>query len=346
MVNKGKKGKKNKKGDVENDVKYDEKDWCPCKNYEDDEEASVECEECLQWWHIKCVALHRLSEDTIKELKEWICPRCIIGKLGMGNSLVQETMKTEIAKAVPSIVKSVVEATVKAKEFQKTFAEAVTSRGEQIEKKIGTTVEKTMHSAIKENQQAMLQKASQKQDADNQERERRKRNVVVKNLRESTLTTSKAKYDSDVRKLEEVLQVDKKDIVKCYRAGARRESGEPRLLIVTLSSPILAEELHDYGAGTRVETSGGNGNRKDIWINQDLIKSDRDANYRARKLMREKRAKLVGKRLKGLNPTEEKPDEEIRAEEKSEDTEKQEKEEEEVKPDDSVSVVSEGGSFL
>ena len=62
--------------------------------------------------------------------------------------------------------------------------------------------------------------------------------------------------------------------------------------------------------------------------------------------MGEKRVKLEGKRLKGLNPTEEKPDEETRAEEKSEDTEKQEKEEEEVKPDDSVSVVSEGGSFL
>ena len=301
---------KDKKGNVGNDYDHDEKAWCPCKNYEEAEEISVECEECLQWWHLKCVALHKLSEETIKDLEEWRCPRCIIDKLGMNNSLVQETMKTEIAKVVPSIVKSVVEATVKAREFQKTFAQAVTSRGEQIEKKIGTTVEKTMHSAIKENQEEMLQKASQKQDADNFERERRKRNVVVKNLRESTLTNAKGKYDSDVKKLQQILHVNKKDIVNCYRAGAKRENGDPRLLIVTLSSPSLAEQLHNYGSGARVETTGGNDCRKDIWINQDLIKSDRDANYHARKLMREKRAKLEERRRKGPNPTEKKPDEE------------------------------------
>ena len=198
-----------------------------------------------------------------------------------------------LAKAVPGIVKSVVEATVKAKDFKKTFAEIATGKADRMEKKVEKTVEKTMHTAIKENQQALLKKASQQQDADHYERNRRKRNVVVKNMRESTQKTSKLRYDSDIQMLEEVLEVDKREIITCYRAGVKRENGVPRLLIVTLSTPDLAEQLHNYGSGTRLENSGGN---KDIWINQDLIKSDRDANYQARKIMRERRAALGNKR--------------------------------------------------
>ena len=338
-----------KKGKTGTD-KENLKAWCPCNKYEDEDEICVECEECLQWWHLKCVALHKLPEETIKDLEEWRCPRCIMETLGMGNTIVQETVKAEIAKAVPGIVKSVVEATVKAKEFQKSFADAVTGRSVQMEKKVEKTVEKTMHTAIKENQETLLQKASQKQDADNYERDRRKRNVVVKNVRESSLLTPKGRYNSDINKLEKILQVNKEDIVTCYRAGAKRENGGARLLIVTLATPSIAEQLHNYGAGCRIETSS---DMMDIWINPDLIKSDRDANYNARKLMREKRAMLEGKRQKNVEtavqkkPTEnskEDEDEKPVAEKNKEASE--ETETTEVTPDDSISVVSNGGKFL
>ena len=44
-----------------------------------------------------------------------------------------------------------------------------------------------------------------------------------------------------------------------------------------------------------------------MWINPDLIKSDRDANYNARKIMRQRRAELNGKRAKRtVDKTEEK----------------------------------------
>ena len=88
MVKKGKNGKKADEGE---EYEHDDKAWCPCKKYEEEEEISVECEECLQWWHLKCVALHKLTEDTIKELDEWRCPRCIMESLGMGNTIVQDT---------------------------------------------------------------------------------------------------------------------------------------------------------------------------------------------------------------------------------------------------------------
>ncbi len=136
--------KKRKTGEDNDDVKA----WCPCKKYEDEEETCVQCEECLQWWHLKCVALHSLNEQTIKDLDEWRCPRCIMQSLGMGNTIVQETLKTEIFKAVPGIVRSVMEATVKSKDFKKSFADIAAGRAENMEKKVEKTVEKTIVQAV------------------------------------------------------------------------------------------------------------------------------------------------------------------------------------------------------
>ena len=75
--------------------------------------------------------------------------------------------------------------------------------------------------------------------------------------------------------------------------------------IVTLETPSLAQHFHNYGAGHKIERPEG---KKDFWINQDLIKSDRDANYHARKLMTEKRVHLEEKRKnKTVEKEEKKP---------------------------------------
>jgi hypothetical protein len=299
VVNKKTKGKK-AKGDKENDE--NPKDWCPCGVHEDKEETIIECEECEQWWHQKCVALEGLEAESVEALVRWRCPSCIMQRLGMGSTIIQETVKSEIEKAVPGIVRSVVEATVKSKDFKKTFADIASGRAEHMEKKVEKTVEKTMHSAIKENQEALLQKAAQKQDVEHYEREKRKRNIVVSNLRESSLITPKGRYESDVKKLLKLmmvhhLDIKEEDIVTCYRAGAKREDQGPRLLIVTLETPRLAEHFHKYGTGQRLDNGTGE-KSKYVWINPDMIKADRDANYNARKLMRERRAHMEEKRTK------------------------------------------------
>ena len=290
------------------EVSDDSKDWCPCKVYndKDDETLIIECEECRQWWHQKCVGLEGLTEDAIKDLTKWKCPKCIMNGLGIAMGSIQETVKAEIEQAVPMIVKSVVEATVKAKEFKRTFADVAAARSEQIEKKVEKTVEKTMHSAIKDNQQKLLDKAAQKQDADHYERVKRQRNIVIKNLRESNRSTPTDRYNSDMKKVMDILEIEEKVIVRCYRAGAKKE-GNTRLLIVTLLTPDHAQHYHNYGAGYRIET---NGDKKDIWINPDLIKADREANYMARRALRERREALEKKR-QVKNPSaeeEKKPD--------------------------------------
>ena len=193
------KSKTTKRVDDTKEDGYDPKDWCPCGQYDEEEVLAVLCDRCDQWWHLNCVGLEGLDKETAEALPKWQCPRCIMKHLGMGNTIIQETVKTELEKAVPGIVKSVVEATVTSKDFKKTFADIAAARAENMEKKVGKTVENTMHSAIKENQQALLQQAAIKQDAERQAREMRKRNIVVSHLKESSKNTPGDRYASDIR---------------------------------------------------------------------------------------------------------------------------------------------------
>ena len=56
-------------------------------------------------------------------------------------------------------------------------------------------------------------------------------------------------------------------------------------MIITVASPELASHLHDHGRGWRARDREGNA----FWVNADLIKADREANYQARKLARNRR---------------------------------------------------------
>ena len=64
-----------------------------------------------------------------------------------------------------------------------------------------------------------------------------------------------------------------------FRAGAVQD--KPRALIVVLSSPDLASKQHGYGKGRPIRDSEDN--KKILyWVNRDLIKSDKIANFKAR----------------------------------------------------------------
>ena len=76
--------------------------------------------------------------------------------------------------------------------------------------------------------------------------------------------------------------------VSCYRAGKKRDT--PRLLIVTLKTPDMAPVLHNYGTGRRFPpVSEG---LPPMWCNPDLIRADRIACYKARKLERKRKRRL------------------------------------------------------
>ena len=132
-------------------------------------------------------------------------------------------------------------------------------------------------------QRAELEKTiannKRKEIVDNLERQKRSSNICVTHVPEST-ETGKAKREEDERQtITTLLGLDPDDVKYVFRAGAVQD--KPRALIVVLSSPDLASKQHGYGKGRSIRD--GEDNKKILyWVNRDLIKSDRIANFKAR----------------------------------------------------------------
>ena len=285
--------------------KDSDSDTCPCGEELTDETKMVCFDSCQQWWHGACANLKGITEEGIAEIKDWKCPYCFVSPhttvkvlkaafpslFGMDiDKPIENAVKAEVKKVIPKIIKAVVQETVKEKNFTKSFADVVKQRQEEFSLQANKTIEKSMTSALQNNQQKILDKASVKQDADNIAREKRKRNVVFSNVPESSLESTDGRYRSDMKKVVKMIQPDENDfIVSCHRAGMK-SGDKPRLLIVTMETPDLAQGLHCYGSGRKFIY----GDKIEIWCNPDLIKADRVANYHARKLQRERREKNSG----------------------------------------------------
>ena len=283
------------------------KESCPCGEDPDDEDTFVCCDNCQQWWHAGCANLKGITGEGIGSLTSWKCPHCFVSRFtptavlrsvfpslfgGDIEKPVQDAVKAEVKKAVPGIIKAVIQETVRENNFKKTFADVVKEKQEQFNAHASKTIEKTMETAINNNQHKLVEKASQKIDSDQFEREKRKRNVVFSGVPESSNSTASGRLKSDMRKVEKIIEPEEDGLViTCHRAG-KKVDGKDRLLIVTMATPELAQIVHGYGSGRKCLAE----KNRVIWCNPDLIKADRIANYNARKQQREKRAEVQEKK--------------------------------------------------
>ena len=282
---------KDNPGNIEAEVEEDQVEvvelYCPCKKWRESEYIYCEKVDCKTWWHIECVTLGQLSKGNIEKLK-WHCPRCIMASLPKSEKEIQtdeesisDMVKAEVMKILPDLVENVVEKTEKKKNKQ--WSAIVKKNQEQTQK----TIEDSMTGAMTKNQEEILNKAAAKQDADNYERSKRARNVVIKGVRESKRRTPGQPTKSDTAKVSAVLDLDEEDIENVVRAGAVN-GDTPRPIIVTVSTPSLASELHGFGRGIRVIDKK---TKEEMWINPDLILADRIANKNARDVKRAKKLK-------------------------------------------------------
>ena len=77
-------------------------------------------------------------------------------------------------------------------------------------------------------------------------------------------------------------------IVKCFRLGSPKDENNvlksvPRPLLVEFDKPETASYYHGNGKGVK--------SRDGYWVNPDLSRLQREANFRARKFLREKKQK-------------------------------------------------------
>ena len=114
---------------------------------------------------------------------------------------------------------------------------------------------------------------------------------MITTVPESTLEDVKENVTTDSIIATKILGIADDEIEKCFRAGpplgtgSNKDRTSPRPLICVLTKEELAKSKHKYG--------NGNGNKVIIdgvqyWINADLSRAERRANFEARQKRRER----------------------------------------------------------
>ena len=272
------------------------------------------CDFCPRWWHSACVGLGTMAKADIDGIKDWRCPFCIkvaplvAKEVGPVHASVVETpkkdetptnidgiraiFKEEVKALIPDVKKAIeesVELKLNAKSQSPLFSEMLMDNIE----KTKTAIDTTLTQAVQKHQDAIVGGAMMRQDVDNIEREKRVRNIVIRNIPESKKEKEADKTKDDTAAVEYILDTYG-EIENCSRAGRiptesdidpKTKKMKIRPLIVTMSTPELARRLHRYSMGRKFTVDG-----VEHWVNPDLIRSDRLANWEARKLKLQKKA--------------------------------------------------------
>ena len=276
---------------------------CPCEEIMYGAQL-IACNKCDIWWHASCVGLVELKKANIVKLKTWLCPFCyqlppkVKEKTAGPKPVINNTpkctttsltMKEEFNLIVPTIRAQVEEAVTAAikRTDKKTWAQLLSTNKEETKK----AVETSMKEAVNTSQQKIIDNVLTKQDADNVERERRMKNIIIRDIPELEDDDSKKRTQHDWEHVLDILtEVTSEDnIVRVTRAGPRlgtgynKERTTPRPVIVQMETPQVAQQLHRHGSGKKIVLEREGGKTCEFWLNQDLIKSDREAQRDARK---------------------------------------------------------------
>ena len=146
-----------------------------------------------------------------------------------------------------------------------------------------------VHKCIEQSSSMAVEKGFQRIEDDIAQKDRRKRNIFIRNVPESIENTNTKQNKWDKGRVEKILNIKQpSDIINVVRLGSRKDKDGnikdyPRPLHVILKTPDMAEYYHDYGMGYRTDEG--------YWINPDLSKLQREANFRARQQRRELKKK-------------------------------------------------------
>ena len=199
----------------------------------------------------------------------------------------KEELQQTVKDCLPGIIKDAVKQALESRKLVSSYAEAVKKAQEGVVEKAKSTFDTTLESALVRNQQKIIDSTKAKSDAEEYERKHRRRNIVITNIDESASTENQKRISDDIEALVNQCNIQRQDIVSCFRAGRPRVSEDddssrvPRPIIATLITPELACDMHEYGMGRKVTDK--------IWINQDLTRSERVAAYNARNARRSRR---------------------------------------------------------
>ena len=230
-------------------------------------ENMMECRGCRGWAHEACTGLSKATYSTLQKggnACQWFCTNCRDSEDKIAPGL-QETLR--------GIHSMLVQMNNRMEKFEKACSE------EQIDKKIEAAVEKKLNEMIGEKE----------------EKEKRKLNIVISNIPESSAENPEQRQAEDLQKVRE--KIDElgfegrlgKQVVNPVRLGRFSVGQRPRLLRVsTLKEDDKKYIMQNASQIKQTETD----NKKKVWFNHDLTPKERQAD-------RELRDELKRRRLAG-----------------------------------------------
>ena len=179
-----------------------------------------------------------------------------------------------IKEYLPTVLKDAVKMTLESPKFVKSYADVLKKAQDGVVETAEKSLDKSIEKALTKNQQEIIESTKAKNDYEMYEKKNKARNIVIRTLPESDSQDPDTRIKHDMELVVSRCEINRKDIVKCYRIGKPKEDKTARPLIVTMSSPDLAEREHRYGLGRKIEEG--------LWINEDLTTSERVAAWKAR----------------------------------------------------------------
>ena len=297
---------------------------CVCGSGEK-QKSLMQCKQCERWWHAGCVGLAGLTKSIFAKIEAWKCPLCFSFSPQIKEKLVENGA---VEKVDTDILEETVEATDNRRmhrdilEIKDILTKQIVPNTQKTTNTVSQTLDanwrrhtqswadivagqKALETKLVQQQekekilvQEAINSSRQKTERDNAEREKRKRNVVIRDIEEPTTGSGEDKYYSDLQFVMDILELDQEDIVDLRRAGPLKRNYH-RPLVITVRTPELAAHLHNYGVGRRKHNT--NDESEVYWVNPDLIETDRKANYQARVAARAKRGNRNGSSSRHLS---------------------------------------------
>ena len=302
-----------------------------CKDILEDEHSvtsCVQCYACEGWAHKGCGRLTDSEFTTLSNDKsaccsnmQWVCDLCVSQK--------SKKKKKSYAQAAAPDHNPNLQALFAT--MMKTFSDRMDKleeklTGKQLEEKIETVVDRVIDKKIDE---AVYERM---------EKEKRRNNIIVVNLKESVKKTEMAREIEDTKSvktlLSKLVKIKDSDLKEApVRLGDKGD--KPRVLKVVLKNEKMRREILNKAPSLNVDVSFD----KRIYINQDYTKRQRETHKKLREELKARMNKgetnlgIRGGQIVKLPPKPDKPNENenraINSENEDDDEEEEDDDEEE-----------------
>ena len=284
-----------------------------CGELVKDEDAGVRCDVCMCWFHSECQAISKAAYSALRKFKilSWICAECKISltkpkvtdhtsqitqlesKVDRIESMVKDNlqrMQTSVDKHVLAASSQArqIEQVLEAVELQKSsYAQAVKGTCNDVVKQVAAKIDAIPKPEPAQHKHTINTAQEISGVFDNfLDKEKRKTNLVVHNLEESTGDNNAEIIEQDVQKFVGIIRKEwsmNMRVTKAFRVG-KRSPTKPRLLIVSMESLEAKVEVLKLARQLKQSAEFSN-----IYITPDLTWREREEGRRLREELARRR---------------------------------------------------------